>query len=78
MIPAKVLRQVARQRLKDARTLLEGKRYDCAAYMCGYVVELALKARICRTLRWEGYPETRADLTARRMVDAAATLLEVL
>lgn len=29
--------------------------------MCGYAVELALKARICRTLNWSGFPETGAE-----------------
>ena len=27
-------------------------------YLCGYGVELALKARICDTLGWAGFPET--------------------
>lgn len=26
------------------------------SYLCGYAVEIALKARICRTLSWSGYP----------------------
>jgi hypothetical protein len=30
-------------------------------YLCGYGVELALKARICQTLGWPGYPETRRE-----------------
>ena len=30
-------------------------------YLCGYVVEIALKARVCQTLRWTGYPETRRE-----------------
>ena len=29
--------------------------------MCGYAVELALKARICRTLNWAGFPETGSE-----------------
>lgn len=36
-------------------------RYDGAAYLCGYAIELALKARICRTLRWAGFPETDGE-----------------
>ena len=29
--------------------------------MCGYAVEIALKARICRTLRWTGFPSTPGE-----------------
>ena len=32
--------------------------------MAGYAVEIALKARICRTLRWAGYPSTRAEFNS--------------
>ena len=61
MITSASLRKLARARLTDARTLLRAGRYDGAVYMGGYVVELALKARICRTLNWEGFPETRSE-----------------
>jgi len=61
MITPGNLRKLARARLTDARALLEAKRYDGAVYMGGYVVEIALKARICRTLRWAGFPETRSE-----------------
>lgn len=59
MIPRLELRRLAFARLKDARALYTAGRYDAALYLCGYAVELALKARICRTLRWEGFPQTR-------------------
>lgn len=48
-------------RLKDAAALLQAKRYDGSVYLCGYAIELALKARICKTLKWAGYPETRKE-----------------
>ncbi|MCB0065385.1 MAG: HEPN domain-containing protein [Caldilineaceae bacterium] len=48
-------------RLEDAEVLLAANRYDGAMYLCGYAVELALKARICRTLKWAGYPSTRKE-----------------
>ncbi len=35
--------------------------YDGASYLCGYAVEIALKARICRTLRWAGFPSTPSE-----------------
>jgi len=30
-------------------------------YLCGYSVELALKARICRTLGWSDFPESNRE-----------------
>jgi hypothetical protein len=53
------LRKIARGRLMDAEALFRAGRYDGAIYLCGYAVEIALKARICRTLKWLGYPATR-------------------
>lgn len=61
MLSAIALRQIARARLADAQALLRARRYDGAAYLAGYVVELALKARICRTLKWPGFPEKRSE-----------------
>jgi len=61
MIATNDLRAMARARLCDARVLLRSERFDGAFYLCGYAVELALKARICRTLRWSGFPETGQD-----------------
>jgi hypothetical protein len=58
MIAAKDLRMIARARVRDAQVLLLAKRFDGAVYLCGYSVELALKARICQTLKWPGFPET--------------------
>jgi hypothetical protein len=55
------LRRIARARLRDAEALYRAGRYDGAAYVCGYAVELSLKARICRTLRWGGFPQTRKE-----------------
>lgn len=55
------LKATARARLVDAKVLLKGKRADGAVYLCGYAVEMALKARICRTLKWMGFPETVAE-----------------
>jgi hypothetical protein len=61
MIPRLALRRLAHARLADSRALYLAGRYDAALYLCGYAVELALKARICRTLRWQGYPESRTE-----------------
>lgn len=61
MIQRSELRRIARERLKDAEALLLTSRYDGAIYLGGYVVELALKSRICRTLKWQGFPESRGE-----------------
>jgi len=56
MISTRDLRAIARARLRDAQVLLKSKRFDGAFYLSGYAVELALKARICRTLKWPDFP----------------------
>ena len=61
MIATKDLRTIARARLREARVLLLAKRFDGAVYLCGYSVELALKARICRTLKWSAFPQTAKE-----------------
>lgn len=50
------LKQLARTRLKEAQALYSTGLYDGSSYLAGYVVELALKARICRVLDVEQYP----------------------
>jgi hypothetical protein len=57
------LRRIARARLRDSEALFDAGRYDGAIYLCGYAIELALKARICRVLNWPGFPATRAEFT---------------
>lgn len=51
MIARSDLTSTARAHLADARLLARNGRYDGAVYVCGYAVEIALKARICRTLK---------------------------
>jgi hypothetical protein len=55
------LRSVARARLQDAQILLRANRFDGAFYLGGYAVEVALKARICRTLKWSGFPDKSSE-----------------
>lgn len=61
MLTQKELQKIARARLEDAQILFQNRRYDGAAYLCGYAIELRLKARICRTLGWEGFPSTKRE-----------------
>jgi hypothetical protein len=72
MLTPKDLRTIARSRLTDARALLRSRRYDGAVYLCGYSIELALKARICKNLHWQGFPATSKEfqgLTSFRIHD---------
>lgn len=43
-------------KLQEAEALFAAGYFDGCAYLCGYVVELALKARICATLGLDEYP----------------------
>ncbi|WP_277057116.1 HEPN domain-containing protein [Trichlorobacter lovleyi] len=61
MIQEKELRRIAEARLKDATALLNAKRYDGATYLCGYAIELTLKARICKTLKWLEFPSANNE-----------------
>ena len=47
--------------MEDAEALFDAGRYDAASYLCGYAVEVALKAKICETLNWAGYPSTNRE-----------------
>jgi len=49
---------LAALRLCEAEALFAAGLYDGSAYLCGYVVELALKARICRLLDVNKYPDS--------------------
>jgi HEPN domain-containing protein len=46
---------VARERIDDAKALRDTGRFAGAVYMCGYAVECALKASICRHQQWQEY-----------------------
>jgi len=61
MLTIAELQGITRARLEDAEVLFQSGRHDGAAYLCGYAVEMALKARICETLHWAGYPSTSSE-----------------
>ena len=61
MLTVAELRSISAARLEDAQALFNAGHYDGVVYLCGYSVELALKARICETLNWEGYPSTNRE-----------------
>src|SRR5213593_833811 len=66
MISVAELDNIARARIEDAKVLLTAGRYDGATYLCGYAVEVALKARICRILNWPEFPSTGSEFQAYR------------
>ena len=61
MIATSELRRMAEAKLSDASALFDEARYDNALYICGYAIELALKARICETLGWNEFPSDTKD-----------------
>ena len=61
MLTIAELREISAARLDDAQALFDAGHYDGVVYLCGYAVELALKARICETLDWDGYPSTNRE-----------------
>jgi HEPN domain-containing protein len=72
------LAALARARLADAEALRLAGRFDSAVYLCGYAVELQLKAAICRTLGWAEFPSSSrdfADLRSFRTHDLRVLLL---
>ena len=74
MIAIADLHGTAREYLRAAKLLRTRNSYDAAVYLCGYAVEIALKARICRTLHWTaGFPETAAEFRSNK----AAGLLKI-
>ena len=57
MATRRELQDLTHLKLKEAEALLDAELYDGAVYLGGYVIEFALKARICRLLDLESYPE---------------------
>jgi len=53
---------LAAVRLREAEVLFDAALYDGSYYLCGYVVELALKACVCRHLGVDEYPEGEPNL----------------
>jgi hypothetical protein len=61
VLPIRDLQSIARARLRDAEAPSRARRFDGSVYVCGYAVEIGLKARICRTLKWTGFPGSHAE-----------------
>ena len=66
MIAISALSGTAREYLRAAKLLRTRHSYDASVYLCGYAVEIALKTRICRMLKWAaGFPETNSEFQER-------------
>jgi len=52
------IEEIVQARLDDAEVLFNASRFDGSVYLCGYAIELGLKARICHTLQWDEYPRS--------------------
>ncbi len=53
------LQKMAEERVADVMTLLAAERFQAAYYLCGYAVECALKACICRQFREFDFPNRK-------------------
>lgn len=51
------LQELAEQRLKSVKTLLEKEFYDFVCHDCGYVLEFGLKSAVCKNILSNIYPE---------------------
>lgn len=61
MIKISDIGHMAKNRLEDSEILYKAIRYDGSYYLCGYVIELGLKYRICKALDLSGYFETNQE-----------------
>jgi HEPN domain-containing protein len=68
-------KELARLRLKEAEALFAAGLYDGTVYLCGYVVEFALKARICKLLGVTEYPPSSKVKSAYAVHDLDQLLL---
>jgi hypothetical protein len=69
MSPAEELRQNALSKIQSARALLSAEKYDEAAYLAGYGVEFALKARFCTRNKLTKFPNTLKEAKAMGVGD---------
>lgn len=75
MISIKTFPYLIANKMRDARILMENRRFPAAVYIAGYAVEIALKYRICRTLGFtNGFPETKEELRTYLAAPNATTM----
>jgi HEPN domain-containing protein len=65
MIPNQTLKYLISNKIRDAKVLIDNKRFPAAVYIAGYAIEIALKYKICQSLRFNlGFPETKNELNS--------------
>ncbi len=75
MVKRDELKKLSKLRLNEAKVLFENELYDGVKYLSGYVIELALKARICRILDQEEYLDGCRKAN-QEMIDIVNDLLD--
>jgi len=60
----RLLQELTRERVRDARALLQNGRYAAAHYLCGYAVECALKACLAKATNKHDFPDLEATKAA--------------
>jgi HEPN domain-containing protein len=63
MISSRELQKISKERIRDAKILFSKGSYDGSMYICGYAIELALKAVICKNLSLSGIPHTSEEFS---------------
>jgi len=69
------LKKMATTRLAESKALINSGLFDGACYLAGYVVELALKARICKLLDIDLYPDKGKISSAYKIHDLADLII---
>ena len=65
MISKPTLKILVNKRLLDSKVLLNNRRYFASIYLAGHALELALKYRISRIMKFDsGFPENRTEFDA--------------
>jgi hypothetical protein len=70
----KDLKKISKTRLKEAKLLCDNQLYDGSIYLYGYVIETALKARICKILKSD-YPPSSKSANAYKIHDLEELIL---
>lgn len=53
------LQRLAKERISDAKVLLDARHWSAAYYLAGYAVECALKACIAKLMKSEEFPDKK-------------------
>jgi hypothetical protein len=65
MISEQELKQLVSEKLTDTEALISKRRYNAAIYIVGYELEIVLKLKICKILKFDkGFPENKNEFKA--------------